>query len=199
MKLEKFYLIQSKLLSSTIQAHLITIPDGGRESMNKLLKGHYEDFNFPLIFKHKYGTKLRDILDTGWVSIYLISNRLRSFLIDNKFKGWETFQIDLRARDNSKIEGYFGLAITGKCGSVDYTKSEILEKQLVQGAPKLRNYLGLHIGLEKWDGSDIFTPDKHLGIIVTNELREKIEKGKFTNIHFVNLVDVETPIINDHK
>lgn len=192
-------MLGSKLLSTTVRVRLANHLDYSRESIHNLIKGQFIGFSFPLIFEQEKGSQLRDVLDTGFVSLFLISNKLKLFLETNNIKGYDTFQIDIRAKDNSHIADYWGLSITGKCGAVDFGKSDITEKQLVYGAPKLRNYMGLHIGLEKWDGSDIFTPDKHLGIIVTNELREKLEKGKFTNIRFNNLAEIETPILPDFK
>ena len=85
MDIKEFYIIDSKLLSSTVQAH----PFGLKESTNNfstewnLILGNYSNVSFPIVFNKKYGQKLEDIIDTGWPSLYLISDKMKSILEKN--------------------------------------------------------------------------------------------------------------------
>ena len=71
MKLKDFYTFRSKLLSSTFQAGLVDIPNMQEEAEWKLITGNYQGFTFPIVFKHEYGKKLADVLNTGWPGLYL--------------------------------------------------------------------------------------------------------------------------------
>jgi len=196
MSIENFYTFSSKLSSSTVQAHAISLSDKedntGLFDQHRLIQGVYNGISFPIIFKQDYGKKLEDVLDTGWASLFLISDKLKVVLEESAFTGWKTFAVKVLDKKGQEIQGYHGLSITGKCGKIDYSKSEIIEKRLVPNAPLGKYYRGLHIGLGEWDGSDFFLPEKYFGIIITSRAAEVLKKNKLTNIRLENLAEIET-------
>ena len=197
MSIEKFYTFSSKLSSSTVQAHAISLSDKEDNArlfdQHRLIQGVYEGISFPVIFKQEYGKKLEDVLDTGWPSLFLISDKMKAVLEENALTGWKTFGVKVLDKKGQEIQGYHGLSVTGRCGKIDYSKSEIIEKRLVPNAPLGKYYKGLHVGLDKWDGSDFFLPEKYFGIIITSRAAEVLKKSKFTNIKLENLEEIETP------
>ena len=198
MEIKDFYNLRSKLVSSTFQAHAIGLNKDKNENseyydQHMLLLGSYSGISFPAIFKQEYGKKLQDVLDTGWVSLYLISDKMKVVLEDNNLTGWETFAVKVLDKQNNEIQGYHGLSITGRCGKIDYNKSEVFEKRLVPNGPLGKYYKGLHVGLDKWDGSDFFLPEKYFGIMTTQKVAEVLKKNKLTNIKLKNLAEIETP------
>ncbi|QQS28144.1 MAG: hypothetical protein IPM47_14890 [Sphingobacteriales bacterium] len=200
MKTKNFYSFGSKLSLSTVQAHPIGLKEFHPIDPNKkyfydelrLVQGDYSDISFPVIFKQEYGKKLEDVLDTGWACLYLISDKMKTILEENGLTGWKTFEAKVLDKQGKEIEGYHGLSITGRCGEIDYNKSEIIEKRLVPNAPLGKYYKGLHVGLDKWDGSDFFLPEKYFGTIVTNRVAEVLKKNKITNVRLENLAEIET-------
>lgn len=201
MNIKEFYRLRSKLSSSTVQAHPVGLKEFHPIDPNKkylydelkLIQGDYSGISFPVIFKQEYGKKLQDILDTGWASLFLISDKMKSILEENALTGWKAFEVKVLDKKGQEIQGYHGLSITGRCGKIDYSKSEIIEKRFVPNAPLGKYYKGLHVGLDKWDGSDFFLPEKYFGIIITSRAAEVLKKSKFTNIKLVNLGEIETP------
>lgn len=197
MSIEKFYTFSSKLSSSTVQAHAISLSDKedstGLFDHHRLIQGVCNDISFPVIFKQEYGKKLEDVLDTGWPSLFLISDKLKGVLEESTLTGWKTFVVKVLDKKGQEIQGYHGLSITGRCGKIDYSKSEIIEKRLVPNAPLSKYYKGLHVGLDEWDGSDFFLPEKYFGIIITSRAAEVLKKNKLTNIRLENLAEIETP------
>jgi hypothetical protein len=197
MSIEKFYTFSSKLSSSTVQAHAINLSekeDGNNLfDQHRLIQGIYDDISFPVTFKQEYGKKLEDILDTGWAGLFLISGKLKSVLEDNILTGWKTFSVRVLDKQGHEIKDYHGLSITGRCGPIDYNKSEIIEKRLVPNGPLGKYYKGLPVGLDKWDGTDFFLPEKNFGAIITNKAAEVLKKSKLTNIRLENLAEIETP------
>ena len=160
---------------------------------DQMLAGDYSDVDLPLWFRRKYGRKWGDLVGTGWLSLYLISDRLKTALEDNRLSGWQTFQVEVIEKGRTKINGYHGLSILGRCGPTDFSKSQIINKQLVAGGPMVRHVKGLHVGLDKWDGKDLFLPDGSKSIIITNKAATALKDGNFENLELTNLADIEIP------
>jgi len=190
MEPEVFFRFSSKFVSSTFEAYMI------RDDINhlKLIKGEYAGIDFPVEFKHENGNKLRDVLDTGFVSLFLISDRFKGVLEENKITGWKVYPIRLLDKKSNEIFGYQGFTINGRCKSTNFEKSEIIEKRLVPEGPLCKYYKGIFI--EGWDGSDFFSPYEETGIFVTKNAAEKLKESKLTNIRLYALNDYEINITN---
>lgn len=198
MKIEDFFILGEKLPSATLQAHpenLNFSADGKTDDVVSLLKGNYDNIDFPVIFKQAYGNRLDDVLRTGHGILFLISDRMYKILKDNNFSGWRIFPIRLLKRNGTEIIGYHGLSITGKCGSIDYEKSDKVEKSVIPNGPPFIFYKGLHIGINAWDGTDFFLPDDYLGIVCTKRAETILRKSNLTNLVFENLAKIEIPDI----
>ena len=176
---------------STIQAHSekLEIGKNGINDHWNLIKGKYEGINFPVAFKQEYGKKFADILGTGWPSLYLISDRMKSILEENKLTGWKVFPIKLYDKKGNEIQGYHGFSITGQCSPVDFGKSEIIEKRLVSHGPLCKYYKGLIV--DGWDGSDFFTPEGTYETLMTKKAADALKKNKITNLRMKNLADFQ--------
>ncbi len=196
MEINKFYTLSSKLTPSTFQAH----PKGlkkeneryrGSSDSHCLIRGLYDGIEFPIIFEQKYGKKLLDIIDTGYASLYLISGRFKELLETNEFTGWKVYNVEVFDKLGKQIFGYYGLSVIGKCGPIDYSKSQIIKKQLVPNGKFSEYYKGKYIGLDTWDKSSLFLPEDNNGIIVTEEVSKVIKRNKLSNVSLKNLADYE--------
>ena len=201
MNIKEFYDFGDKYVSSTIQVHAVALNRDRNENSEysdkqMLLLGNYSGITFPVVFKQEYGKKLQDMLGTGWAGFYLISDNMKTVLEDNNLTGWKTFAVKVLTKKGEEIEGYHGLSITGRCGAIDYSKSEIIEKRMIPTGPLAKFRKGLHVGLDKWDGSDFFLPEKNFGTIVTSRAADILKKNKLTNIRLENLADIEAPIFD---
>jgi len=159
-----------------------------------LTTGEYEGIALPVEFLWKACTKMYDIVDTGHPGLSLISDRFRDLLLDNGFTGWKTYPIVMKAKNGEQVGGYHGLSIVGRCGPTDFSKSEIVQRQLVPGAIPAVFYKGLHIGLDAWDGTDMFIEEGTTMRIVTERVAKAIKRAKITNVRLENLADFETII-----
>jgi len=188
---ESFFDLRSRFISSTFQAHPIGLEKdaSGTDAHWNLIKGKYEDIKFPIVFKQKYGKNLTDVLDTGWPSLYLISNKFKDVLESNWLNGWQTFVIKLYDKRGNEISGYHGFSILGKSSSISYENSEIIEKRLVPDGPICKFYKGMDIN--EWDGSDFFTPEGTYEILVTIKAARILKESSLTNLELINLMDVE--------
>ena len=75
LEINCFYDFRSKLLASNYQVYAV-----GKYDKAALLMGDYANIKFAIPFKHKYGHKMGDVLDTGWTGLYLISDKLKDDL-----------------------------------------------------------------------------------------------------------------------
>jgi len=191
-----FYEFESRLSSSTIQAHAVGLEDiplkDGLEAHWHLILGNYTNISFPVVFKQAYGKKVEDILDTGWPSLYLVSDKFKTVLEESNFTGWKLFAIKVLDKKNLEILVYHGFSITGRCGPIDYCKSEIIEKRLVPNGPLTKYYKGISFELDKWDKSDFFLLQGNFGIKITQKVAEALKKSKLTNIRLENISEIET-------
>ena len=194
--MSEFFDFGSKLVSTTFLA----APEGLKKSDNgiwetrNLIKGIYEGVKFPVVFKQDDGKILRDILDTGHPGLYLISDRMKILLEENKLTGWQTYPIRLYDKKGVELFGYHGFSVIGHCGPISYEKSEIIERRYIPDGPICRYYKGKSI--EDWDGSDFFTPQKNYGIIVTKRAADILKQNKIANLDLENLKEQEICIDN---
>ena len=186
MEQEVFFDFCSKLSSSTVLAPPIELQIDDL----KLIRGDYRGINFPVIFKQKEGKKFCDILDTGYPSLYLISERMKILLMENNLTGWKTFPIKLYDKKGNVIAGYNGFSITGSSGPKNYEKSQIIEKQFVPLGPIIKFYKGFLI--DKWDKSDFFLPEKTTMTCITKKAAEILRKNKITNMYLEETADYES-------
>lgn len=202
MHIKDFYRLSSKLVSSTVQVHAIGLTDFSPidpdrhydHDQNKLIHADYSGIAFPVEFRKVSGKKLLDILDTGWANLYIISKKMKTVLEDNELTGWKTFEVNILDKSGQEIRDYYGFSIIGTCGTIDYGKSEIIEKRLIPNGPLSKYYKGLYVGLDQWDGNDFFLPKEYSCAIITNKSMEILKKNKITNVRFSNLSEIEIAV-----
>ena len=196
MEINDFFEFNTKMTTSIFQAGSVNLKRDVNKDFQEwdLVKGNYAEIDFPVVFKQDYGKKLTDILGTGWPSLYLISDRLKKILEDNELTGWKTFPITVYDKKKNEVLGYHGFSVTGRCGSINYEKAEICERQSVPTGPFYKVYKGLYVGLDKWDRSDFFIRDESMCFIVTNKAAEILQKNKVTNLVLENLSNVEIDV-----
>lgn len=195
MEMRDLYYFDSRYLSSSFRVTAIGLghDDQGSSHHSNLILSKYEGINFPVIFKQISGKKFTDILNTGWSSLFLISNKLKGLLEENHLTGWKTYPIILKDKKENPIEGYHGLSVTGVSGRKSYTNSPVIEKRWAPEGPLVKIYKGVNIDLDKWDESDFFVPEGTTAIVITKKVAELLERNKITNLKLNNLAEVEIP------
>jgi hypothetical protein len=196
MEMKDFYYFGSRYLSSSLRVKSIGI-DEGEESLadhDNLIQAKYEGIQFPVVFQQVSGKKFTDILNTGWPSFYLISDKFKNLLNEHHFTGWTTYPIIIWDKKGNQIEGYHGFSVTGVSGPISYANSPIIEKRLVPEGPIVKIYKGANIDLNKWDGSDFFVPESTTGIVITKKVAMQLEKNKVTNLNLRNVAEMEMSV-----
>jgi len=193
IRIDNFYKFNIKHSKSTAQVSAQNVDKkmGQYDSwISRLLRGDYETFTFPIIFRHVAGSKFADIISTQTGCLHLISKNLAEFMISENLTGFKLFNtivLDKSGQENLK---YYGLSITGVCGPPDFKKS--IQYTKVDFLGNNRNYFkGYPIDLDSWDGSDLFTPGGTNAILMRENVVEKLSHKKISNFFPIKLSDWE--------
>jgi hypothetical protein len=158
----------------------------------KLFRGELE-LDAPVKFFPNIGKKVYDVVGSGYALFDLFSSKITNTLAECKITGWKTYPCELYGWDGKKIEGYSIFSVTGRCGPIDWSKSEKFVKDpYVPGGRAAPMQKGVYFGLDTWDGSDIFTAEGGTAYTFVNQkVRDLLFKNKITNILLKRVTEVE--------
>ena len=141
-------------------------------------------------FKGASGSTAHDFVSTSLTSLKLMSDHVVEVL--RPFSGWAAYSVEVYDKHGDMIPGYHGLAVTGRCGRVDDSRSQarICPPPVAQGQPR-RRWFGVYFDPATWDGSDIFLPEGTSHTFVTEAVKEALEQAKITNVCFTRLTEAE--------
>jgi len=116
-------------------------------------------------------------------------------MAERRLTGWSTYPVEV-IHQGEFLEGYQGLAILGRGGGRDRTKSPIIDKPApVPGGKPYRAYRGLFFDEDHWDGSDLFFVDGF--IVVTQPAHDYFVRSKVSNIRLTPISEVEIDVALD--
>ena len=146
----------------------------------------------PVEFTHAEGRIPHDLIGTTYAALTLVSSRFVDVLREYRFTGWTTFPVKVALGDGSELEGYSGLAVTGRCGPIDdHLSEEITLPPPVPGGQSALGLRGLCFAPESWDGGDIFTAEAFRGVFVAECVKDALERATITNVEFRRLSEIE--------
>ena len=154
---------------------------------SKLICGDYNEIQFPIVYHEQKGgdsgKKMRDILDTRYPPLYLISDRFKTILEESRITGWKTYPISLFDKKGNLVEGYNGFSITGRAGKMQKFDNPPLEYGYSEKSD------GCYFDFETWDGSDIFNTEDSWFIIATERFIKVLVENKITASEYCRLTD----------
>lgn len=177
---EHFYYLKQEIIKSDILLKHVDF-----DNSYDLIKGSKP--SKPVRFNYVRGSREKDIIFGGG-HVCLLSKNLIGELKEHGFTGWDTFNVSATGKNGVPLEGYVGLFINGKAGPVDHTYCKEILKPNPMGIME-SVYVGPGFDPKTWDGSDIFSLEGTVQIIVSNEVKEIFEKFKTNNITFTNVKD----------
>jgi hypothetical protein len=164
----------------------------GLDQANALTRGELTPKR-PVNIRHYMGSEPKDVVWTTFISPIIFHNRIIELLIAKRFSGWSTYPVIVYGKKGEVFEGYSGMAIKGRCGPIDKSKSEVVQRDYPGGKfPVLK---GIFFDLKSWDGSDFFmSSDGSFFEFVTQPVKDCFEQAKVTHLNLDRLTDVEQPI-----
>jgi hypothetical protein len=135
-------------------------------------------------------TSPSDVIWTSIAAPLLVSDRVVEILRKLGATGWSTYGVALVGKRGERIGGFHGLAVHGRCGPIDNSKSVEVQRQFPGGLMSM--WRGLYFEPSTWDGSHLFMPAGKGGwIFVVNEIRVALEKARIKHIKFMSLEGIE--------
>lgn len=139
----------------------------------------------PISFRWAEGSRLYDLL-LSTIPSYLASTKTFNVLNAIGATGWSSYSIDLHGESDEVIEGYSGLVVNGRCGSLQLDRSRVETRIGASGRP-YEVKIGFYFDEATWNGSDVFTPEGTTFVFVTDKVRRGLEGSKITNVSFTPL------------
>jgi hypothetical protein len=157
-----------------------------------------EDVRRPILVRWDMGGAVpMDVVWTTSVHPLIVSSRLVDLLEENRITGWSRYPVTVLDREGDEADTYYGLVVTGRCGVIDLTRSEIELRQMPGGFfPEFR---GHYFDPESWDGSDFCVPfhdrkdSASTQRIVTERVIQLLKRHRVRNIRAVRLTEATFP------
>lgn len=134
-----------------------------------------------------------DVIWTTSAHPLIVHRRVVDLLREHGLAGWRTYPVDVTDKQGESHPDYQGLVISGRCGTVDLSRSVVVLSQYPAGW--YPHFLGRYFAEDSWDGSDIFmeTPDS-IGRVtahkfVTEKVRQVFDRAKIKNVHLQRLTE----------
>lgn len=168
--------------------------DFDRHCHKFLLRGEYEYYRYPIVFRQYDGKYLRDFLDCGCPPVYLVSQRVVDLLKENEITGWDNYPITLYDKKGNIVEGYYGFSVLGRGGKFTRIWNYGWDKEIQKSFLASR---GIY-DISQWDGSDIFLVHNNGWIIITERVMKLMKSIKVTAVEYLKLSD-DTDIIGESR
>jgi hypothetical protein len=135
------------------------------------------------------GREVTDFIWTDAVVIRLVSRRVLDLLRASGIDGWSTFPVQVHGRDGQTIDGFKGLAVTGRCGKFDPAMSMPFLRRMPGGV--FPHFRGRFFKPESWDGSNIFSPEATSHLFVTRAVHDLLRHGRARNVRYQPITEME--------
>jgi hypothetical protein len=192
---DKFYLIKDCLSNKPFRGKIVNYELASAE----IARGENRINEIPKILHAMGGSKLYDIIWTTNAFPLIVSEFIINLLNDNSISGWKTYDVEIFNKEHEKIdEKYFGLIITGRCGTQDFSKSKIIEDKI--GVKLVATLKGFYFQNDFWDGSDLFMCNADLNEKTTmhrfcsEKVMKLFAKEKVMNIDFLKTDEYKIPL-----
>lgn len=135
-----------------------------------------------------------DVVWTTSAAPLVVHARVVQLLRDHEFTGWTTYPVTVTAKNGAIHSDYFGLAIRGRCGPLDLSRSVVGLAEYPGGW--VPHFQGHYFVPDTWDGSDLFmeSPDAlgrvTMSRLFTDRVRRALERAKVRGLGFTALPDV---------
>jgi len=128
-------------------------------------------------------TRPGDFIWPNMVGPMIASERVIDALTAENVSGWSTYPVIVWNRDETIVNGYAGLSITGRCGPIEGHRSIPEPKQFPGGVFTV--YRGLYFDSASWDGSDLFlSSDGRLFVFAVQKVKDLFQRVGITGIAF---------------
>jgi len=134
-----------------------------------------------------------DFIWTTSAHAIIVHRRVADLLREHGFTGWHTYPVHVSGKKGDTYSEYLGLAIAGRCGPVDLSRSIVVLSEYPAGW--FPHFLGHYFDETSWDGCDLFmeavdpSGRRTANIFATEPVRQVFRRAKIKNIIFERLTE----------
>jgi len=138
----------------------------------------------PVVLSHCMGAATPgEVIWTTDAFPLIVNQRVIDLLEAHHFTGWRTYPVAVHNKANAIVPGYHGLAIVGRCGPLDASRSRVVLRDFPAMLEEER--VGYHFDEASWDGSDLFCSADGSGVtLCTVAVKDALECAKVPNLRF---------------
>jgi len=151
----------------------------------------------PVIVQWAMGSaKPSQVIWTTMGVVVIVAESVIQLLQSHGFTGWSHYEVSVHDKQGQRVPGYSGLAITGRCGKIDYSRT--IQVPRIRPAGIFPIGKGLYFDEDSWDGSDLFMPsDPKFGYkFMVDAVKKAFERAKIRNVHFTSLDQFEVQVMD---
>ncbi len=131
-----------------------------------------------------------EVIWTTMGTAVVIADSVVQMLRSNGFTGWALYELAVEDKQGQPVPGYSGLAIPGRCGNLDHSRS--VQVPQIHPGGVFPVWKGLLFDPVSWDGSDVFMPAQNFGyVFVVEAVKKAFERAKIRNVEFTPLDQFE--------
>ena len=148
----------------------------------------------PIVFRKSTDKPAAGEALWGGLWLTLVSGRMVRAMESEGITGWATYPVQLLLKGGQPDPGkWFGLAVTGRCGELDWSSARFEERQVVAGGPEVRIRRGPRVPEGSWDGSDLVLPGETTHVLCTERFRSAMKRHDIRRLGFEMLDDMWDP------
>jgi hypothetical protein len=145
----------------------LSVKSGGADG-GQLLRGDFIDKPRGVVLQPG---KARDLVDTFWGSVFLMSERMVAELAKVRLTGRTARHVDIP--ESPELPPLSLLTVTGRSGSA-YSRTGLN----VAGLPEF----GWFLDPRQWDGSDFFVPENLNGVFLASAAAASVRTMRLSNV-----------------
>jgi hypothetical protein len=120
----------------------------------------------------------------------VVADSVVQLLRSHEFTGWSLYEVSVRDKQGEVSPGYSGLAVTGRCGNIEWAQG--IEVPRIFPAGIFPVWKGIFFDPASWDGSDFFMSADGSGyVFVVEAVKKALERAKIRNVKFQPLDQFE--------
>lgn len=152
----------------------------------------------PIVFRKSTNKSAGGDALWGGLWLKLISARMVRAMEADGITGWATFPVQLLLKNGEPDPGeWFGLAVTGRCGELDWSGARIEVRQMAPEGPLTRMPRGPRVPEGSWDGSDLALPGATMPTLCTERFRVAMKRHDIRRLEFQPLAEMWDPYLGE--
>lgn len=128
---------------------------------------------------------------SSWPGVMWLHNSVIEHMVGEDVRGVSSYPASLIGKSGDLIQGYHGLVVFGRCGAIDFHRSERIVD--VSGKVSGDKFRGIFFDEVSWDGSDVFMCRDNTCYLLFSQRAKDCLEPLLSNVEFEPLTEIVLP------